>query len=146
MTDAVEAGTEWVPAIGMLEELPPGHAAVIRGLFELAAFVADHPEVPAPDVRAVFFPAYNPAADEVARYATRRQLVDQVAAALGVETVTSTSGAQYTATKMMGPVEVAAHAITPDSMAAYRAALSYEGNVQAERGRIVDTAQAGGVR
>ncbi|TCC35102.1 hypothetical protein [Kribbella sindirgiensis] len=132
--------------MGMLEELPSDHAAAIRGLFELAAFVADHPELPAPDVRAVFFPAHDPYADAAAKYTVRRNLVDQVAAAVGVETCTTASGTQYTATKMMGPVEVTAHAITPDSMAAYRAALSYEGNVQTEQRRIVDAAAAGGAR
>ena len=49
MTDAVLAGTEWVPRFGMLE-VPAERAGLIRGLFELAAWVADHSELPLPIV------------------------------------------------------------------------------------------------
>src|SRR3954464_15732690 len=51
MTDAVQGGTEWVPRFGMLE-VSADRAGLIRGLFELAAWVADHPELPVPDVTA----------------------------------------------------------------------------------------------
>ena len=141
MTDAVQVGTEWVPAIGMLEELPSEHAAVIRGLFELAAFVADHPELPAPTVRAVFFPPYG--GDEAARYAARRSLVDSLALAVGAQPRTSAGGTHYDVSTQMGPVEVTSFAITPEHMAQHRAHMSYSDNVQPGEPSV---AAAGGAR
>ncbi|GAA1531186.1 hypothetical protein GCM10009741_36630 [Kribbella lupini] len=53
MTDAGESVSRWVPPVGMLD-VAPERAAVIRGLFELAAFVADHPQLGLPFVEAAW--------------------------------------------------------------------------------------------
>lgn len=122
MTDEVQGGMEWVPRFGMLE-VPADRAALIRGLFELAAFVADHPEVPLPFVTAGLYPRQGSFDDQVAA-------VDQVADALGVTAGLSASGGHYTARKGFGPVEVTAMATTPERDAAYAAHMSYRDNVQ----------------
>ncbi|MEU4603476.1 hypothetical protein AB0F43_10900 [Kribbella sp. NPDC023972] len=124
MTDAVQAGTEWVPPIGMLE-VPAEHAAVIRGLFELAAFVADHPELPAPDVDAGF---YSGRGD----WESKRAVVDRVAGALGEQAVEDPRRGSYGVRKLFGPVRAWAAAFTAESMAAHAALLSYSRNVQPE--------------
>ncbi|GAA3144743.1 hypothetical protein JOF29_005695 [Kribbella aluminosa] len=132
MTDAVQVGTEWVPPIGMLEELPSEHAATIRGLFELAAFVADHPELRAPVVEARFHLRHDerPQGPE-AEYVAERALVDRLAAALGVEPVDQTAvDGHYLAERFMGSVEVSSAAIPPARWARFRADHSYNGCVQ----------------
>ncbi|TCO43599.1 hypothetical protein EV646_112176 [Kribbella antiqua] len=126
MTDAVHGGTEWVPRFGMLEELPSGHAAVIRGLFKLAAFVADHPELHVPSVRAVLWP---PSRNEDFEAACRE--VDQVGAVLGAEP--ELNNGHYAVTTGFGPVEVTSFAISSDTMAAHTAHMSYADNVQPEQ-------------
>jgi hypothetical protein len=131
MTDAVTGGTEWVPVIGMLEELPSEHAAVIRGLFELAAFVADHPELPVPAVRVVFWP---PSRNEDFEAACRE--VDQVGAVLGIEP--QLNNGHYAVTTGFGPVEVTSSAISSETMAAHTAHMSYADNVQPEQGPEFD--------
>jgi hypothetical protein len=139
MTDAVQSGTEWVPAIGMLEELPPGHGAVIRGLFQLAAFVADHSEVPPPAVRAVFWPSSR---NEDFEAACRE--VEQLGAVVGVEP--KLDNGHYALTAGFGPVEVTSFAISSDTMAAHTAHMSYADNVQPEQGlEFEDSASAPGV-
>lgn len=131
MTDAGSPGTEWVPTVGMLDELPSEHAAVIRGLFELAAFVADHPEFRAPIVQARFYLRYaERPADAQAEYAAERSLVDRLAAALGVEPIDDKASGHYTATRAMGAVEASSVAITPERMARHDAEHSYKGSVQ----------------
>jgi hypothetical protein len=122
MTDAVEDGTEWVPRFGMLE-VPRERAELIRGLFELAAFVADHPELPLPDVNAGIFPREESFSDEVAG-------VDRVAEALGVTAGLRANGGQYYAGRSFGTVRVYAMTSTPEHAAAYDAHMSYQNNVQ----------------
>ncbi|WP_433019954.1 hypothetical protein [Kribbella sp. CA-294648] len=122
MTDEVQGGTEWVPRFGMLE-VPAERAALIRGLFELAAFVADHPELPLPSVDAGMFPREASFSDEVA-------VVDRVAAGLGVTAGLRAGGGQYTAAKSFGPVRVYAMTSTPEHQAAYQAHMSYKNNVR----------------
>ncbi|GAA0609890.1 hypothetical protein HPO96_29360 [Kribbella sandramycini] len=85
MTDVVRSGTEWVPRIGMLE-VSPERAAVIRGLFELAAFVADHPGLPLPFVSAVMVPPALGLQREIG-------VVGEVARVLGVTPATTPDGA-----------------------------------------------------
>ncbi|TCO33367.1 hypothetical protein EV652_103368 [Kribbella steppae] len=126
MTDAVQGGAEWVPAIGMLEELPSKQAAVIRGLFELAALVADHPELPVPSVRVVFWP---PSRNEDFEAACRE--VEQLGAVLGV--APELNNGHYAVTTGFGPVEVTSFAISSDTMAAHTAHMSYADNVQPEQ-------------
>jgi hypothetical protein len=110
----------------MLEELPSQHAAVIRGLFELAAFVADHPELPVPAVRVVFWPSSR---HEDFEAACRE--IDQVGAVLGAEL--KLNNGHYAVTTGFGPVEVTSFAISSDTMAAHTAHMSYADNVQPEQ-------------
>src|SRR4051812_34165879 len=64
----------WVPRLGTLKELPGERAALVRGLFQLAAWVCDHPELPTPIVSARI-----PSKDR------GWALVDQVAASVGTD-------------------------------------------------------------
>ncbi|MDX3003240.1 hypothetical protein PWY87_16235 [Kribbella solani] len=132
MTDAVQVGTEWVPPVGLLEEIPAEHADVIRGLFELAAFVADHPELRAPVVEARFHLRRDERPPEPeGEYKAQRGLVDRLAAALGVEPVDQTAAdGHYLAERFMGSVEVSSAAIPPARWARFRADQSYNGCVQ----------------
>ncbi|WP_350280466.1 hypothetical protein [Kribbella sp. HUAS MG21] len=150
MTDAVQAGTEWVPSVGMLEEVSPEHAAVIRGLFELAAFVADHPEFRAPAVHARFYlPHQERSTTRAATYVAERGLVNQLAAVLGVEPDDQASG-HYTVTRSMGAVIATSTAISPERWAQYDAEDSYRGCVQpaAQASAVADDASPsiGGAR
>jgi hypothetical protein len=124
MTDAVQAGTEWVPRFGMLE-VPRERAELIRGLFELAAWVADHPELPAPHVTACVPTRYD-------GWDAERALVDEVAPALGVEPKLTAGGGHYQAETFFGSVRVYCLAITAEHMAAYQAWSSYSNAVQPE--------------
>jgi hypothetical protein len=113
MTDVVEVGTEWVPRFGMLE-VPADRARLIRGLFELAAWVADHPDLPLPDVT-----AHVPTRHD--GWEAERALVDQVAPALEVEPEFDVDGAHYRAERFFGSVRVYCLAIEPEWMAAFTA-------------------------
>ena len=135
MTDAGSPGTEWVPRFGMLE-VPRERAELIRGLFELAAWVADHPEFPLPAVDAGMFPRRESLADEF-------EVVDRVAAALEVAAEFSSGGGHYRAERMFGPVRVYCLASTPEHRAAFAAHMSYRDSVQPEP---VAGASAGGAR
>ena len=126
MTDFGRVGTEWVPRFGMLE-VPRERAELIRGLFELAAFVADHPEVPLPDVRASIFPRGDDFAAEAGE-------VDRVAAAFGVEAKVRAGGGHYGAVRTFGPVEMLCLAVTREHMAAHQALMSYADAVQPAAG------------
>jgi len=132
MTDEVQIGTEWVPRFGMLE-VSPQRAALIRGLFELAAFVADHPEVPLPDVRVNIFPGGEDYVADVA-------IVNDVAESLGVTAGFGAFG-HYRAVRRFGPVEVQSVAISHEAMEAHRAHMSYSDNVQPD-----EAVRAGGSR
>ena len=129
MADAVQAGTEWVPRFGMLE-VPQDRAELIRGLFELAAFVADHPELPLPQVNARFFtPALGSTASEADQYRAARTLVNEVAAALDV-TAQEDDG-EYRIRTALGAVQVLSIAYSPERWARYEASQSYGHNVVA---------------
>ncbi|TWD81646.1 hypothetical protein FB561_2766 [Kribbella amoyensis] len=124
MTDDVRSGTEWVPRFGMLD-LPADRAALIRGLFELAAFVVDHPEFALPAVRAVIWPAgwqddFSAACGEV----------DRVAGALHVEA--QLRKGQYVAEAAFGPVDVTSFVISAEARAEHDALSSYRGSVRPE--------------
>ncbi|WP_041289260.1 hypothetical protein [Kribbella flavida] len=124
---------EWVPRFGMLE-VPADRAALIRGLFELAAFVADHPELPLPKVQADIWPRGEDFVAEVDE-------VNDVAAALGVTAGFACGGAHYRAVRRFGGVEVQSVAITRESMETLRAHMSYRDNVQPD-----EPMRAGGAR
>jgi hypothetical protein len=137
MTDAVQAGTEWVPRFGMLE-VPRDRAELIRGLFELAAFVADHPKLPLPQVNARFFtPLLGSAASEAEEYQAARALVEEVAAALDV--AASEDDGEYRIRTALGAVQLLSIAYSPERWARYEASQSYRRNV------VTETA-AGGAR
>jgi hypothetical protein len=104
-------------------EVPAERAALIRGLFELAAFVADHPELPLPIVEANIFLSGED-------YVADVDQVNDVAAALGVTAGFSGSGANYRALRRFGPVVVKSVAIARAAAAAGRALLSYSDNIQ----------------
>jgi hypothetical protein len=122
MTDAVLVGTEWVPRFGMLE-VRRERAELIRGLFELAAWVADHPELPLPIVSGR---VYTGDGD----WQSKCRVVDQVAEAL--EEVAVEDDGRYTVQKAFGPIEFYSTAITCQEMAAFHAHMSYAANVQPE--------------
>lgn len=122
MTDAGSPGTEWVPRFGMLE-VPRERAGLIRGLFELAAWVADHPELPVPDVQAAIFPRRD-------GWEAERGLVDRVAEALGSTAEDRPAAGFYETTRLMGSVRVHCTAITAETRAATVAHMSYADNVQ----------------
>ncbi|WP_329481586.1 hypothetical protein OG555_05485 [Kribbella sp. NBC_01484] len=124
MTDAVQGGMEWVPRFGMLE-VPRERAELIRGLFELAAWVADHPELPVPAVRAVVWPS-----SRNTDFSAACSEVDQVGAALGVQP--ELRGGHYDVSTEFGPVEITSFAISSETMAAHTAHMSYAENVQPE--------------
>jgi len=129
MTDAGDSGTEWVPRFGM-SEVPRERAELIRGLFELAAWVADHPELPLPRVQARVFPMDS--VGDGATFAELSAVVDRVADALGVAAELSRGG-HYLAEAQFGCVEVSSFAIPPAEQPAYRAHLTYARNVQPDQ-------------
>jgi hypothetical protein len=138
MTDAVQKGTEWVPRFGMLE-VPRERAALIRGLFELAAWVADHPELPLPTVNGLVYTGSG-------EWDAKCRVVDAVAAALGAQAAPSTgrAGTRYQVEVMFGPVRLFSTAITDEENAAYHVANSYIGSVASETAQPVRPAAVGG--
>jgi hypothetical protein len=126
MTDAgvVAVSGEWVPRVGLIEGLPPDRAGLIRGLFELAAWVADHLEVPLPNVTASVYAGRD-------GWESQCRVVDQVATALGLMAGPrpGRAGTRYEVETRFGPIRVYATAITDDEFAAYAAADSYLGAV-----------------
>jgi len=122
MTDAA-VGLEWVPRFGLLE-VSAERAALIRGLYELAAWVADHPELPVPSVDARVSTLGERSWDD------ERALVDRVAEALDVPAAVAAKGHHYMAAARLGPVRVSCTAITRARLAAHAAVASYSDNVQ----------------
>jgi hypothetical protein len=110
MTDGRTGAGAWVPRLGLLEGLPADRAALIRGLFELAAWVADHPGLPLPQVQARMVPRHGVCTDECA-------VVDEVAAELGVAASVRAYGGHYVAEAGFGPVVVACAARTGEHLA-----------------------------
>ena len=136
MTDAVQTGTEWVPRFGMLE-VPAERAELIRGLFELAAWVADHPELPLPRVTAAIYPD--------GEWVAQLAVVDEVAEALGVKVRDRVEAVgHYEAETSLGHrVTVRCTAITDERLGRWQAYSSYADNVQPEP---VAAEVAGGAR
>jgi hypothetical protein len=124
MTDVEVAATEWVPRVGLME-VSPERAALIRGLFELAAWVADHPELPPPSVTAGVYAGSD-------GWDAKGCAVDAVATALGKTAAPSPgrAGTRYEVRTLFGPVELSSVAITDEEYAAYDAATSYIGAVE----------------
>jgi len=122
MTDGGQVGTEWVPRFGMLA-VPRERAELIRGLFELAAFVADHPELPVPGVQASVYTGTG-------GWQAECGVVDQVAAALGESAVDRPDRGLYQVEAYFGSVRVCSVAFTTQSMAEFEAVQSYRGSVR----------------
>lgn len=136
MTDAGEKGTQWVPPLGMLN-VSAGRAELIRGLFELAAWVADHPELPLPHVTAAIYPD--------GEWSAQVALVDEVAQALGSSVVDRVEDVgHYETEARKGSLMVRCVAITEDRLARFQAYSSYADNVQLDR--VDDAEVSGGVR
>jgi hypothetical protein len=108
-------------------EVPAERAELIRGLFELAAFVADHPELPLPYLDGGMYPRGGDFAAEAAE-------VDRIAATLGSTAKFRAGGGHYVTERMFGPVRVYALATTRENDAAYRAHMSYADSVQPDLG------------
>ncbi len=123
MTDVATGAGEWVPRLGRLEGLPADRAALIRGLFELAAWVADHPGLPLPRVQARLVPGHGVFTDECA-------VVDEVAADLGVAAGVRAYGGHYVAEARFGPVVVACAARAGEHLAAWHAPDAHPADVR----------------
>lgn len=92
----------WVPRLGTLKMLPAERAALVRGLFELAAWVCDHPELPLPVVAARVPSGYH-----------GWEVVDQVAASTESEPFTECDRRKYAVEAGFGPVRVSCIAYGP---------------------------------
>jgi hypothetical protein len=109
-------------------EVPRERAELIRGLFELAAFVADHPELPVPHVEARFYAPFTGTADE--QFEGELDLVGQLGEVLAVDPVEARGQVKVEAP--MGSVRVLAIAYSPASRAQFEARNSYTDNVVTE--------------
>jgi hypothetical protein len=110
-------------------EVPAERAALIRDLFALAAFVADHPELPVPVVQTRF---YGPLVGDAAqRFVDQLAVVERLAAALPAEAVTDAEG-RVEVVGRMGSVEVMSIAYSPESWERFEARHSYITSVVTE--------------
>ena len=114
----------WVPRVGMIDHLPTERSALIRGLFEFAAWVADHPGTPVPSVVASIDTGLS-------RWKWQCRIVDQVAGALGMVAASyrTSTGTRYAVETSFGPVGLRACAISEQERACLAAAHSYIGAV-----------------
>jgi hypothetical protein len=88
---------------------PGERTQLIAGLYDLAKFLEDNPEVPTP--RTITVHVFPPTGMTDAE---RRAEIDAIAARLGV-TARKTGCGHYVATRSIGPVEYRAVAIPPKS-------------------------------
>ncbi len=95
----------WVPRLGTLQELPAERAALVRGLFELAAWLCDHPEVPLPTVSATVPAGYHGG-----------PVVDQVRRSLGGRGAVRADRRRYAVDATFGPVRLKCLAWLPRSL------------------------------
>ena len=137
MTDAGAAVDAWVPRPGSV--VSAERAALVRGLFELAAWVADHPGLPVPSVNASVYTGSG-------GWDAKCRVVDAVAAALGATAgpAPGRAGTRYGVATSFGPVRLYAVAITDAEHAAYDVAGSYIGAVSSDDGS--DAPSGGGSR
>lgn len=93
----------WVPRLGAfaeMDQVDEQRAGLLRGLFELAAWVADHPRCPVPQVVARMVPVHSVFSDECATVA-------EVAAELHTTAELRAGGQHYVAEVHFGPRVVA---------------------------------------
>ena len=109
MADARHDHEQWVPKLGSLGGLSADRAALIRGLFELAAWIAGHSDVPVPVVRARFFA-------ESCEYHVERALVDRLVVAFGNEPTYNGPG-YYRVEASFGPIQALASFGPPEDYA-----------------------------
>ncbi|WP_179752360.1 hypothetical protein [Microlunatus parietis] len=102
MTDRVVSAEAWVPRLGTLKVLPAERAGLVRGLFELAAWVCDHPELPLPTVSARVPSGY-----------LAHEVVDAVAGSIGMEPFTECDRRKYAVEAGFGPVRLSCIAYGP---------------------------------
>ena len=126
MTDAGTRVDAWVPRLGLVE-VSAERAALVRGLFELAAWVADHPELPLPTVNASVYTGSG-------SWDAKCRVVDAVAAALGTAAAPTPrpAGTRYEVEATFGPIRLFSVAITDAEHAAYDVAGSYIGAVTSD--------------
>ena len=115
---------EWVPRVGLLERLPAERTDLIRGLLQLAAWVAEHPDTPVPSVVASIDTSLS-------GWKWQCRAVDQVAEALGVTAAPyrTSTGTRYVLEASFGPVGLRASAISEQERLRLAAAHSYIGAV-----------------
>lgn len=106
---------------------PDTRAAFIAGLRELASYLEEHPAVPVPPIGLRVTICAIADTDEA-----ERAQVDAFAAAAGAEIARDGSDGYYTASRVFGPIEYEATAITEARMAQYAAEQSYRGCVVPE--------------
>lgn len=116
--------TTTTPAV---ERAAAERAALIAGLHELADYLADNPDIPAPKWAELNVYPNGADAEQITE-------VDRVASALGVKPTWSDDGQHYRAHRSFGPVRLGTVAISKTSMAEYTAVMSYRGAVQTESG------------
>ena len=128
MTDTAATVDAWVPRLGLVE-VSAERAALIRGLFELAAWVVDHPQLPVPSVNASVYTGSG-------GWDAKCRVVDAVAAALGLTPAPTPAraGTRYGVEAMFGPIRLFSVAITDAEHAAYDVASSYIGAVSSDDG------------
>jgi hypothetical protein len=105
------------------------HQAIIDGLRELAAFLAEHPDLPVDEVRVTYHVPGQHGDDsglaEVAAIAT--ELGVEVTGTLGNPVTPDTT--HFHARRLFGPIEYAAVYIRRQAMAKHDALMSYRDNV-----------------
>lgn len=136
MTDRLIDPETWVLRNGDLDVAGDERAALIRGLYELAAWVAENPDVALPEVS-----AHVPARGD--DWESECAEVGRAGASLGVAPVSRLAGQFYLVDARFGPVEVKSVAIRADYMDAYEAHMAeWEAARRAERAAA---AEASGV-
>ena len=114
----------WLPPVGSLNGVSEERSALIRGLFELAAWVADHPDTPLPSVVATIDTGLS-------HWEWQCRVVEQVADALGevAAPCRTATGTRHVVETTFGPVALRACAVSDDERMALAAAHSYVGAV-----------------
>ncbi len=134
-------GADWLPGLGWLD-MDPERVELIKGLYQLAAWIAEHRDLPMPTPSAHIFAARFD-------YDSERALVDEVAPALGVSPQEAADG-RYEMERFFGPIKLNCWASAPGWQERYDAWASYRGCITPDTDDPADTAfgtvRAGGSR